>query len=281
MNRTVNDGRGRWACGLVSMAMVLAAGCASGQRVYFEPDTNVARPPEPGHLAVARIALNDAEGGRIGSVRIASQGVYETQLTPDSGRVPVLQVQMRVVNTSAEPFTFDPSKQLLQGIDGVGQRAPARTFSEGRLAQVTTIGPGASRRFDLIYDLSGTKPKQVQQFTLNWQVDTPSGPHGRAERFSRVAPGSYYYPQRAYAGYWQGYYYPGYDTMPGWGPGLFVGPEQGDEGFYGPEEGFGPEGVAPEGEGGGYAPEGGDEGGYAPEGGEGEGDEGGDEDEGR
>ena len=205
-------------------ALALSTGCA-GQRVYFRPIDNLVRVPGRGYLAIATYDLAGPDGAKVGTLRVDSQGIYEAELEAGNGRLRVLQIELTVTNTGRTPILLPRDQQRVVNLDGNPRLFPYRIFVDGAPTLEVAVPPGAAAQIDLLYRVPGeTDLAGLEDFLFRWFTVIGSSERVEFTHFIRMPQTSYYYPAYAYAGYWNGYFFPGHFTIPDWGLGILFAP---------------------------------------------------------
>ena len=218
----------RRSIGLFSLlsctAALLASGCAA-QRAYFRPTDNLVEVPGRGYLAVASYDLEDESGQRVGTLRVNSQGVFEAELDSSDGKQRVLQVEVSLTNTGTAPLLLPKDEQTIVNLDGIPRLLPYRIFVDGNPALELQVPPDEARNVDLFYKVgSNVDLSRLEDFLFHWRVRAGAKEQVEFTHFIRMPETSYYYPRYCYAGYWNGYFFPGYYTIPPWGLGILFAP---------------------------------------------------------
>ena len=203
------------------------AGCAS-PRLYFRPSGESDRGREPGALPVSSIPLVDGAGHRRGTLCLGAQGVYEIALSPGEPRRRVLHIELLVVNEGDEPLSVEMNAQRVTAIDGLPLMLPAQLRAQGEVAESLTVAPGQTADADLFFEVDTSTSSPVPEgFELAWRVTSARAAFQGWSEFVSIAPSDNAYPRQSYRGVWKGYFFPGCDSIPGWGRELFFAPFEG------------------------------------------------------
>ncbi len=205
-------GNSMWGWGLSALLVAgMTSGCA--HRAYYRPAN--AETLSQGYRAdFYRIVVDKHP---MGTAKVYSEGGFKQ---PKDGSQPVIDVRLRVRNTSDAPISLNLARTDLV-VDTDNQSLVLKQ----PVAGVTNIAPvpaGGVGKMVLEYPLpANLTPKEVNSFEFSWALDTSVGMYTQTTPFIRIQYRNAYY------------YYPGwYGGYPYWGPGY---PYGWGWGWYGPD----------------------------------------------
>ncbi len=183
---------------------------------------------EPGALPVSSIPLVDGAHQRRGTLCLGAQGVYEMALLPGEPRRRVLHVELLLINESDEPLSMEMNAQRVAASDDLPLMLPAQLRAQGEVASSLTVEPGQTADADLFFEIdTSTSSPAPEGFELAWRVTSARAAFQGWSDFVSIAPSDNAYPRQTYRGVWKGYFFPGHDSIPGWGRELFFAPFEG------------------------------------------------------
>ena len=182
--------------------LLVLLGC-SANRVPFEPLQRATAFSSEGLQAATYELI--PQPSRWGAARVSSRGLY--RIDAADTKQWVAHVRLEVDNTGGEPIRFSASDAALEIVTeaGVSKVEAERDSDQGAL-----IAVGASRSFDLFYDLpAAIEPQGVQSFTAVWALDGANRYSQRTEfrRLVRRGPGRSYCDNRPFDDFCDPFFY--------------------------------------------------------------------------
>jgi hypothetical protein len=192
-----------WRLSMLFLPAGLMAGCAA-QTASFRP--TLANTSSLGYRASLYSIIVDKH--TLGTVKVYSEDGYKT---PEDGSQSVIDVRLRIRNSSDAPIRLDLAHTDIDVDTDTGDlviKDPVRAIG------VEAIPPGAIARIALFYPLPGhLPPSNVNSFDFNWVLDTSKGLYSQSTPFiRRMVRNVYrYYPSYYpwdYPWGWYGWYPP-------------------------------------------------------------------------
>jgi hypothetical protein len=210
-----------WGWGL---SVLLLAGMTSGcaHRAFYRP-ANAKTLSQGYRAAFYRIVVNKHP---MGTAKVFSEGGFKQ---PADGSQPVIDVRLRIRNTSDAPIGLDLAKTDLV-VDTDNQSLVLKQPIVG-VTYVAPVPPGGVVNEVLEYPLpTNVKPKDVNSFEFSWAVETGEGMYTQTTPFLRIHYGNAYY---YYPGWYWGWPYGGPWYPYGWGwYGPYGSGDDWDDGWY-------------------------------------------------
>lgn len=187
------------------LPVLLLAGLASGcmQRAYYRPSSEAKTSYEGYKAAFYRIVVDKQP---MGTAKVFSKGGYKEAT---DGKEPVIDVRLRIRNTSDAPITLVLAKTDL--VVDTDEQSMLLKQAAAAASRVAPVPPGGVGNIVLNYPLTpDLKPKDINSFEFSWALDTGKGVYTQTTPFVRIRYQNVYY-------YYPGWYW-GYPWYPdGWG----------------------------------------------------------------